>query len=520
MYRLLLVQARGDEWFSCHPYLLKDPKEFRRILLSNFPEMEKWLSEDIFDIEPIWPDLIFRPWTIMDTNVSGNFLAQNIKTPTKVMNKNASPERVINELEKAKMNNNPFTHVGFSVYINGYTKFVETAKAVRQFDNKIIIIAGNVGCFFPETKNYVDYMCIPKVDEYGNVISGTGDGVPFLRKILKEDGNNQAYKCSISSCSVGIGSEKYYSLTAVTKLGCPMKCDFCITNRLFNEKFMPTFITPEQFYKKYIEYTSKLDKRPNILFCEPTSIINKKWWYELFRLFKNEPEPIGVNIATTLASLKNFDWRKIENSSLHFAGMQIGIESYSHKYAKNLGHRNNKEIIRNLTDNGISSIASFIIGFSHQNHRIIWDEIEKLADLECTEYYISNLKPLPGTPFWSELKSKNLLIEDLPIDFYYINGFQTFKHPYFKPGFEDMFPLLGDIHRYLIKERGFDMLNWIELYFKKPTPHIYFKKQLKLVKRMSKSLFPSWKEYLNPTPEQIDKYQQKLNIDEKEILII
>ncbi len=82
-----------------------------------------------------------------------------------------------------------------------------------------------------------------------------------------------------------------------------------------------------------------------------------------------------------------------------------------------------------------------------------------------------------------------------------------------------MIPLIGDIYRYLIKECGFVLLNWIELYSNKPRPHIYFKKRLKLVKGISKSLFPSWKKYLNPTPEQIDKYQQKLNVSDRKILV-
>ena len=173
-----------------------------------------------------------------------------------------------------------------------------------------------------------------------------------------------------------------------------------------------------------------------------------------------------------------------------------------------------KKLIKKLDDNGIITIGTFIIGFEHHNHKNVWDEIHALADLELTEYLISNLKLLPTTPLWNKYKKEGKLLQ-IPIDFYYINGFQSFIHPHFKPGFEDMLPLLRDIYEFLEKENGNNLLNTIKLYNNKQKSHKYFKRQVKLYKNISKIQFSSWKKNLNPTPTQIEKYQKKMEIELK-----
>ena len=63
------------------------------------------------------------------------------------------------------------------MFVEGYTYFRECAQAVKEYDNNIITVGGNVGCLFDGTEGYVDYDC-------------KGDGVSFLRKLLGEDVNN------------------------------------------------------------------------------------------------------------------------------------------------------------------------------------------------------------------------------------------------------------------------------------------------------------------------------------------
>jgi hypothetical protein len=101
---------------------------------------------------------------------------------------------------------------------------------------------------------------------------------------------------------------------------------------------------------------------------------------------------------------------------------------------------------------------------------------------------------------------------DFPKDLYHLQGFQTFKHPHFRPGFEDMLPLLCDIHEYIEKEKGCMALGYVELYenLLKFNRKKIFDKRIKLYKNVAKALFPSWKRHLNPSIEQEANYLDQL----------
>ena len=117
---------------------------------------------------------------------------------------------------------------------------------------------------------------------------------------------------------------------------------------------------------------------------------------------------------------------------------------------------------------------------------------------------------MPYTSLWEKLKRENRLL-NLPPDFFYINGFQPFKHPHFRPGFVDMLPLIRDIHEFICKELGDASLSIIKFYenIRKPCKSIKYK--IKFFKSIYNLLFHSWKERLNPNSEQISKYLEKLN---------
>ncbi|MFW9969877.1 MAG: B12-binding domain-containing radical SAM protein [Candidatus Odinarchaeota archaeon] len=498
-YRLLLInQSRYND--ITYEYLYHHGlRGMREIILNDFPEIEQYVPEEAFDFDPIWPGRLKFSLRDYDSSPSCSFIADNLETPTEIMVGDIQSSDIIETLDKAKKIGHPFTHVGFSVFVTGYTRFVESAMAVKNYDPNIITIAGNVGMLFPGTENYVDHI-------------GRGDGIPFLRKLLGEE-CNRPYKLEV------IPAKNTFSLydvelnvpiaQVVTKLGCPNNCDFCITRRLFNGKFFNSFFTPQQVHDKLVEYCRKLKKDFAILFCEPQGIISKQWWYDLCDLFVDEPEDYPVMITATQASLQKFDFDRISNSSLRFYGFNIGIESFSKDYGKNAGHRNTKALIKKLADYGIATYGTFIIGFDHNTKESIWEEIKQAVDLDMYGLTVHNLKVLPETPLWYEYEKAGRLL-DIPYDFYYLEGFQTYTHPHFKPGFADMLPLMHDILEYIEKERGTPLLSFIELLGNIPKKRKLFEKRIELYRKIASFLYPSWKEHLSPSEAQQEKYLQRL----------
>ncbi len=493
--RLLLVQIKNEVIFHAWEVTNKDFRKYRINLLKKYPQMKDFLTGKCFDFDKIWPNWIdLFSWGKVETNMSLEFIAANLKTKTTVMDGAGSPEKIINELNGAKSNGIPYTHVGFGIYPIGYLQFIDCARSVKKFDPQIVTIAGNIGSLVEETKNYVDYVFL-------------GDGVKSLRRLFGE-GVNDPYKVNLSlSKQNNYGRVEMVNL--VTKLGCPMKCDFCMTTKLFDNKITKPFVTPKQVYNAITKFNEKTKKKVTITVCEPNFLLFKQWWYELFELFEDYKDPIGMAGPATMSSIKDFNFKRISNSSLHFSIFNIGIESFTKKYSKNYEFNEMKDTIDMLRNIGIGTLATFIVGFEHQSRESVMEEIKLLAKLDCLHYVVQNLKPFPKTQLWENLKQEDKLIE-VPYDFYYLSGFQAFKHPNFKIGFDDMLPLIRDIYKHIFQESGPEILNAIAIYENKQKPFKHFSDSANDCRIVSKNLFRSWKKHLNPSERQIEKYLKKL----------
>jgi len=124
------------------------------------------------------------------------------------------------------------------------------------------------------------------------------------------------------------------------------------------------------------------------------------------------------------------------------------------------------------------------------------------------------LHPHPMTSIWKDLESQNRLL-DVPIEFHFVHGFQSFKHPNFKPGFEDMLPLLNKIYQYIQTETGGKLVTYIHV-MKNLLNHTnhpkLFKKDLKSLISMAKLVYPMWKKFFNPSELQDKNYLSKVGI--------
>jgi hypothetical protein len=492
---LLLAQIKNDSFVYAPEVASIDFRKHRVNLIKNYPQLKDYATEEVFDFGKIWPDWIDTlSWGSVKTNMSLEFIAANLKTKTTVMDGTATPEKITDELNKARNDGFPYTHVGFGIYPVGYLQFIDCAKSVKKFDPEIVTIAGNIGSLVEETKNHVDHVFL-------------GDGVKSLRQLFGED-LADPYKVKIA-VDRQISSKKFQMTYLATKLGCPEKCDFCMTTKLFGGKITPPLVSPSDVFNAVTELKEKSKKITSITLCEPNMLLFRQWWYELFELFEGYGEPIGIGGPATLASIKKFDFKKISNSSLHFTLFNVGIESFSKEYSKNFEFNKAKEIIDDLRSAGIGTLATFIIGFEHQTRESILEEIELLAKLDCLHYFVLNLIAYPKTGLYDKLQEERKLV-DFPQDFYSLPYFQAFEHPHFKIGFDDLLPLWREIYEYLLRETGHQVLNSIEIYGNKPKSFKYFDDRVNECRVVSKHLFESWKRHLKPSDRQIQKYLAKL----------
>ncbi len=498
-YKLLLGLCYSAQTGMSAEYF-KEPSIFREILLEKYPEMKNWAKKEIFDNLEDWPNSLRFNLTVDPKNIPGRFIAANLKTPTTVIDEPLTPEILVRELEKDN-----YTHVGISILVDSYSTFIDCTKEIRKFNPDIKIIAGNVGAMFEGTQKYVDKVHI-------------GRGVPFFRKLFGENVDSP-YNIVIIPEEINIQYLKMKTTTPliklITKIGCPLNCDFCVTNRLFSGKFSGSLYSPQQVYEALVQHRKDLGNKDfTVHLAEPTAIVSHNWWYELFDLFKEESGDYPLFLGTTSISLEKLDLDQIKDSALRIDKVNIGVESFNKSYNKNL-KSDPKKLISKLRDYGIGSYITYIIGFDFTTKESVWDEISKLINLDAMLYSVLNLHPLPGTPIWEEFERNNRLL-NVPNDFFYIPGFQPYIHPHFKPGFDDILPLLYKIHKYIERECGnlsvglYDITKRLAFGYLRNAS--LFKQQLYIYQSVSKMMFNSWKNYFNPSDLSIKTYREKIDM--------
>nr|MDA8130868.1 hypothetical protein [Elusimicrobiota bacterium] len=116
-------------------------------------------------------------------------------------------------------------------------------------------------------------------------------------------------------------------------------------------------------------------------------------------------------------------------------GVWIGYEGERSGYEKRDNRRSPEEIIKGLKDNGITVLASMIVGFDYQTPEIIKAEHKKLMSLkpDLCQFMIYN--PNPGTPLYEKVKSQGLFrkeFADNPEHYWkWASGFRSLtEHPH------------------------------------------------------------------------------------------
>ena len=481
--------------------VLRDPPKFVSFLYKYYPQHTKWIKPEIFNQFEKHPDAYtYTKGTDSASNITGQYIKQNLKTPVIIIQGRCTAEKLIYHLSTGN-----YTHLGCSVRSNDFSNFLRCVKMVREKFPHIKIIAGNVGAHHVELEEYVDYIC-------------KGRGVPFLRELFEED-LNTPYNIASSPYDFTIyfknNSFKRKHLLLITKTGCPHQCDFCATYTIYDGKCSGELVEPKVVHKVLLDFRNSNGNRDFVIhLAEPTAIINKYWWYELFELFEDEKGDYPIIGATTSNSLKGLDLDRLSHSALRFELLHFGIENFTHDYNKNNGI-NYEELMQKYREYGINIYTSYIVGYPWQNEDMIWDEIDKYSELKSSWWDIQNLKIYPGTSMWKKILDEDRFI-NIPHDFRVMHGFQPFRHDYFEVGFDDMWPLMYRIYMHMEAECGPMITNYYQVMKNLVKIHEKnkraFRRTLKLYQTIAREIYPAWKNYFNPSSHQKHVFLEKCEI--------
>ncbi|MBI5251606.1 MAG: B12-binding domain-containing radical SAM protein [Desulfomonile tiedjei] len=211
---------------------------------------------------------------------------------------------------------------------------------------------------------------------------------------------------------------KDYAIWAVqTSRGCPFDCEFCDIVNLYGRK--PRYKTPEQLLAE-LEYFYRLGWREEIFISDDNFIGNKTHakaiLHKLIQWMKAHGEPFtfwaqaSVNLGQDPELI---DLMTEANFHTVFIGIESPDESVLtgtrkfHNVANPLG-----ESLDNIKRNGLSVMASFVIGLDHEQKGAGKRICEFVEQNEIPSVMLNTLQVLPNTALWERLKREGRLLQD------------------------------------------------------------------------------------------------------------
>jgi len=339
----------------------------------------------------------------------------------------------IGDVERELRSFNPdvvgITSVTSSIY-EAY-KVAETAKRIRE--DCIVILGGPHASFMPrqsmEECKYIDVIVRGEGEETArelieNIEKGSSlnevRGITFRRGNEVIETEPRPFIKNIDDIPFPsrdllpmhlykFNGVKY--TTMLTSRGCPFKCSFCSSSRLFGGYWRGR--SPENVLEEmkiiYEEYGIR-----NIEFIDDTFTLNQERAEKICDGIVEQGWDISWGASSRVDTLSKKLAEKMKKAGCWI--IYLGIESGSQKILDVIGKRITLEQVRKavkiLKDSGIQVLGSFIIGFLQDTKETIKETIKFAKSLNLDYAQFSILTPYPGTPIFDYAKRNNMLLTE------------------------------------------------------------------------------------------------------------
>jgi len=207
----------------------------------------------------------------------------------------------------------------------------------------------------------------------------------------------------------------YDAMPVQTCRGCPFACEFCDVINLFGR--VPRFKTPKRVLAE-LEAIYALGYRGSVFFTDDNFIGNPGQAADLLRALadwnRSRGEPFWFITQASINLGQRPDLVDLMTAA-NFGFVFIGIESpdtdvlaHAHK-TQNTRHPL-LDSIRAISDNGLSVIGSFILGFDSEQAGA-GGRIEAFVEAAAIPVVMINtLQAVPGTQLWERLRGEGRLL--------------------------------------------------------------------------------------------------------------
>jgi len=199
--------------------------------------------------------------------------------------------------------------------------------------------------------------------------------------------------------------------TMLTSRGCPFKCSFCSSSKLFGGYWRGR--SPKNVLEEMKTLYEKYSIR-NIEFIDDTFTLNQERAERICDEIIREGLDINWGASSRVDTLSKKLVEKMKKAGCWI--IFLGIESGSQKILDAIGKRITleqvKKAVKILKDAGIQVLGSFIIGFLQDTKETIKETIKFAKSLNLDYAEFSILTPYPGTLIYDYAKKNNMLLTE------------------------------------------------------------------------------------------------------------
>lgn len=343
-----------------------------------------------------------------------DYMAENLENPTVVLHY-PSRRELIKELRKG------YDYVGISFIMVTYHRMKELSALVRKYSPGSKIVLGGFGTVLPDEAllPYGDHIC-------------RGEGVTFMRELLGQAPLKEHKHPQIESRLQVFSQTVGYTGMVFAGLGCPNGCDFCSTSHFFKRQHVRLLNTGAQVYEVVRKHLA-VNPDAQFTILDEEFLLNRERAMEFRRLVMESGKPLAIFVFASFKALSMYTPEELLEIGVD--GVWIGYEGERSGYEKRANSKSPEEIIKGLKENGITVLASMIVGFDYQTPEIIRAEHKHLMSLkpDLCQFMIYN--PNPGTPLYEKVKAQGLFRKEFaenPEHYWkWASGFRSLtEHPH------------------------------------------------------------------------------------------
>jgi radical SAM superfamily enzyme YgiQ (UPF0313 family) len=317
---------------------------------------------------------------------------------------------------------------------------------------------------FENMKRYFDFVFIGEMEEtfprfLEEFKNGRKDGIYY--------GNRENVNWSVIPRYDLIDFETQSIIPIQLTRGCPYRCEFCSSSRVFGVKFRKKSY---EIIKNELELINRLadGRKIHLLFVDDNLFLDREYSIEVLKLFSNYDftfstySDIKIGSDEELLSFASkaglkyiFSGLETTNSTSikDVSGMKMRILSKYPQY------------IEKIQSAGIGVFGSFIIGFDNDTIETIDGIKDFLSETTLYRASFGFLTPYPGTPLFDRMKSEKRIIGKDWNEFTEWN--LTIKHPTIDG--EVLRGKLVELYNFFYsKEMGLKRINYFKKLWRKP----------------------------------------------------